>query len=343
MLAYNSAANYLQKLNGSQKNREHAAGNLHKYCVWAKLDPDGLLALKDVRGLQAEKLLDSFVCSNVDLPESTKWQVTAAVRGFYRVNYADLRREAGKMEYTVKKAQKIPSKDTRFKLYQNSYTPRDKVLVTLCCCTAIARETMSRLRFSHFEDDWQRQDTPHISVEGDLLKGHNKGRYRGVRQETFVTPECKRALLEYREWYTKTFGHVWRVEDPVFLAIRGERDFAERGLVESLARVTLRAGVKFSIHDGRRIVQTALENVGCPNNWIKKIKGRKVSGEEAPYSRPAIEQLRGKYVEALGELEFLGAGFGMANDGLTEEEKLELRRFLKGIKEGKLRVVRADE
>jgi hypothetical protein len=66
-----------------------------------------------------------------------------------------------------------------------------------------------------------------------------------------------------------------------------------------------RAKVDFTLHDGRRIVQTALENAGCPNNWIKKVKGRKCSGEEAPYSKPNIEQLRQKYREALPDLEFL--------------------------------------
>jgi hypothetical protein len=45
--------------------------------------------------------------------------------------------------------------------------------------------------------------------------------------------------------------------------------------------------------------------VGTCENWIRKIKGRKIRGEEQPYSKPAIEQLRAKYREALPELEFL--------------------------------------
>ncbi|MFX1538303.1 MAG: hypothetical protein ACFFDI_29285 [Promethearchaeota archaeon] len=52
-------------------------------------------------------------------------------------------------------------------------------------------------------------------------------------------------------------------------------------------------------------METALENVATPSNWIQKIKGRKVRGEDAPYSKPAIEQLRAKYREALPDLEFL--------------------------------------
>lgn len=66
-----------------------------------------------------------------------------------------------------------------------------------------------------------------------------------------------------------------------------------------------RANVDLTLHDGRWIVQTALENAGCPNNWIKKVKGRKCQGEEAPYSKPNTEQLRQKYREALPDLKFL--------------------------------------
>jgi len=72
-----------------------------------------------------------------------------------------------------------------------------------------------------------------------------------------------------------------------------------------MVNLSKRAGVKYGIHDGRIIVQTALENVKVSPQWIRKIKGRKVKGEESPYSKPAIEQLRAKYREALPELEFL--------------------------------------
>ena len=74
-------------------------------------------------------------------------------------------------------------------------------------------------------------------------------------------------------------------------------------------------------------MQTALESVGCPGNWIKKIKGRKCSGEEAPYSKPAIEQLRKKYAEALPELEFLQDDEGRARviaEMKTENEDLKM-------------------
>jgi hypothetical protein len=69
-------------------------------------------------------------------------------------------------------------------------------------------------------------------------------------------------------------------------------------------RLAKEAGVKFSLHDGRRWVNTALEQIGISPNWARKIRGRKVKEEEAPYSQPAIEQLRMKFREAVPLLEF---------------------------------------
>jgi hypothetical protein len=174
-------------------------------------------------------------------------------------------------------------------------------------CTALALETLSMLRWYHFEEDWQTQEVPHISVPSDLLKGHGKGKYRGVRQETFLTPEAKAIFIKYREWFSKTLKHQWTEDDYVFMSTKrniGE-PITRSVMAVRMKRLSERSGVAWSIHDGRRILQTALESVGTSSNWIKKFKGKKVSGEESPYSKPNIEQLRQKYREALPELEFL--------------------------------------
>lgn len=65
-----------------------------------------------------------------------------------------------------------------------------------------------------------------------------------------------------------------------------------------------RSGVLFSWHDARRYVETALEEIKIHPNWARKIRRRKVRGEEAPYSRPAIDQLREAYRQAVPLLEF---------------------------------------
>jgi len=230
------------------------------------------------------------------------------VRGFFRANYRQLQAGAGRsMPYIQNESHTLPSKQKRLALFKACRNPRDQALVMLGSTSALALETLSKLRFSHFEENWQNQEIPHISLPSDLLKGHGKGKYRGVRQETFVTPEAKKILIEYRQWMETTFSHKWTQDDYVFLSVKrniGE-PLTQRMFSKKATVLQERAKVDFTLHDGRRIVQTALENAGCPNNWIKKVKGRKCSGEEAPYSKPNIKQLRQKYREALPDLEFL--------------------------------------
>jgi hypothetical protein len=86
-------------------------------------------------------------------------------------------------------------------------------------------------------------------------------------------------------------------------------------------RLAKEAGVKFSLHDGRRWVNTALEQIGISTNWARKIRGRKVKGEEAPYSQPQIEQLRAKFREAVPLLEFTSETATAVEDRLKDLEK----------------------
>ena len=311
--------NYLSKINSY---RERAATDLYLYCEWAGKNPEELLAMKNsYEGLDAEKLLDNFVYSKVGFPDTRKWQIVMKVRGFFRANYKVLQSNAGKMEYPPAKAQRAPSKQKRKVFFESCYNPRDEALVMAVSCTALALETLSMLRWLHFEEDWLTQEIPHISVPSNMLKGHGKGKYRGVRQETFLTPEAKVVFIRYRDWFSKTFKHKWIEDDYVFLSTKrniGE-PITRSVMAVRMKRLSERSGVAWSIHDGRRIVQTALESVSTSSNWIKKVKGRKVSGEESPYSKPNIEQLRQKYREALPELEFLSE----SNVNVKKLEELE--------------------
>ncbi len=295
---------YLQRLNS---NKERIACYLYYYCEWANKTPEELLELKNTfENSEAEKLLDNFIIAQTNFPDCTKFNIVNAVKAFYRNNYHQLQPAAGKFEYSTVKSQKVASKEVCEKLFKACYNPRDQALIMLSTCTAIAIETMAKLRWSYFEENWQNQELPCLTIPGDILKGHNKGKYRGVQQVTFLTPEAKTILLEYRKYYEKTFKHHWKETDNIFLSIKDNihEPLAKEAMAHCMSYLSKRAGVKFGIHDGRARVQTALENVGVSVNWIRKAKGRKVKGEESPYSKPAVEQLRKKYREALPDLEF---------------------------------------
>jgi hypothetical protein len=328
---------WLKKLNGTKAHRAYL---LFLFCDWAKKDPEELLKLKsDCNSLDAERLLDDFIVK-AEYPECTRWNCVTTVRSFFRCNYRALQAEAGRMEYVGKRAQRTPSKEKRLALYESCFNQRDRALVCVACTSGIALETFTNLKWEHFEKDWMRQEFPHISIPGEFIKGHGKGKYRGLRQETFLTPLTKRELIKYREWMTKTHGILWNESMNVFLSLeRPYNPLTYHGLSKTVEAISAKADTPFSVHDGRRIVETALESVGCPRNWIQKIKGRKVRGEDAPYSKPLIEQLRQKYKEAAAELEFLGSGaHGREDLNLTDAEWKDLRELLALMKQGKVRI-----
>jgi hypothetical protein len=296
---------YLQRLNA---NKQRIGLYLYLYGEWANKTPEQLLTLKNsFENSDAEKLLDRFTIAKTIFPDSVKWLIINAVKAFYRCNYHQLQAAAGKYEYTTKKAQTPASKETCLKLFKACYTPRDQALIMASTCTAIAIETMAELKWSHFEENWQQQETPCLTLPSNILKGHGKGKYRGVQQVTFLTPEAKTVFIEYRVWYQKTFNHTWQQDDHIFLSIKRHihHPMKKEVLSRIMYHITQRAGLKYGIHDGRIRLQTALENAGVSPNWTRKAKGRKVKAEESPYSKPAIEQLRAKYREALPDLEFL--------------------------------------
>ena len=283
---------------------------LYLFCEWAKRDPPELLALKKDGGLEAEYLLDKFVAldGTPDAPyaNSVMWQCMVNVRSFFKKNYRSLEPCAGQMvKRKVKPYRKHKAEQLR-QIYNACLTPRDKSLLATCFCTALARETLVELRWLHVEDDWMDQEIPHISIPDTLLKGHGRGKWKGVEQHTFLTPEAKQCLLDYREWMSNTRGVEFARDDHVYLTLHepyGPMTYGGLGILAT--RISKRLPFVFSWHDGRRYVQTALEEAGWARTWIQKVKGRKVRGEDNPYSRPEIEKLREAYKHALHCLCFL--------------------------------------
>lgn len=285
--------------------KEFRALNLYYYCYVVEKTPAELLILKkDPSSVEAELLLKDFTVTDVGLPESKKFNVAIAVRSFYRENLKDLAKAAGQLRYQAKREYNLNEEALR-KLYRFCTNPRDRSLLTLLCSTAIAKETLSNLKWKHLEDNWQKQTIPHISLPPQLIKGHGRGKYASVRQETFLTGEGKRDLIEYKQWMEQKLGRKFTEEENVYWTLdRPYKSLDYKGISRIFTALQRNSGVQFSPHDARRWVNTALETVGMPENWRRKIRGRKIRGEEAPYSKPAIDQLRAKFREAVPLLEF---------------------------------------
>jgi len=288
--------------------RKQKAQHLWIFCDWAKITPDELLALKDnVSSLKAERLLDRFVADQtIKITNSVKWNIVNTVKGFFAAHYKDLARRSGRMDLEKVKPYRKPTKEDLRKLWEACYNPRERSLVvSMPNSTGIAKDTIVRMRWRHIEEGWEDVEIPYIRLLAELIKGHGKGKYKGVEQHTFLTPEAKEDLLKYKDWMERVNGVSFTRDMHVYLTIKKPfRPISYKGLGKIVSEVSKRAGVGYSLHDARRYVQTALEEARLPANWARKIRGRKVRSEESPYSRPEIEKLRAAFKEALPYLMF---------------------------------------
>lgn len=305
---------------GKIQKRAKNAYFLFLFCDWAggrlglggELSPQALLHMKaDRNNMDAEYLLDDFVSDTIcpGFTNSMKWGISKAVKSFFLHNYRELQRASGKVDLIKQKPYRKHTKKELQTIYRRGcYNPRDRALVTFIFSTAICRGTIPHLKWSMFEDNWENRDTPHIAIPGKFLKGQGRGRSQGVEQHTFLTFEAKMDLITYRDWAKRNRGITFAKDSPVFIELHSQGSMSPisyKTLGVTAFTISNRSGVPFSWHDARRYVQTALEEAKLSPNWIRKIKGRKVRGEDNPYSRPEIEKLRKAYLEAVQYLVFL--------------------------------------
>lgn len=292
---------------GKLQKRNQNAWLLWLFCKTVGKTPDELLALKDdPRSRDAERLLDEFAGrDNLEMPKSVRGTIVIAVKSFFKHNYSDLAKASGQVFFVKQKPYRKHSKDELMKIYRAAQNPRDRSLITFTWSTAIAKESLSKIQWKHLEPDWEKEEIPHIALPDIIIKGHGRGKYQGVEQHTFVTPEAKRDLADYKDYLERVKGVKITPQTNMWIQINAPFEPLGYDAFSKIAEaLSQRSGVAFGWHDARRYVETALEEIKINPNWARKIRGRKVKGEEAPYSRPAIEQLRAAYKEAVPLLEF---------------------------------------
>jgi hypothetical protein len=318
---------------GRLQSKKTNAWYLWQFCKWAKRTPTELLALKTkLADTRAEQLLDDFAIA--ETPQFTnpiKFNIIIAVKSFFKHNYRDLAKASGKFTLKQQREHKKPRKEDLRRLWDYALNLRDKALITFVNSTALAKETLSELKWKHFEEDWEQKELPCINCPSEILKGHGVGRYKGVRQITFLTPEAKADLVRYKEWLERKIGRKFEPEDNVWRNVRAPYEPLDYNRLGNLiVELSKNAGVRFSLHDGRRWVETALEEIGIHPNWARKIRGRKVRGEESPYSQPEVDKLRAKYSEAVPLLQFTVEAT-KSNDNALQSKKENLILLAKNV------------
>jgi len=288
----------------SPKTKSEYTKHLIRYCMATEKNPDELIRLKrESRDHDAEDLLDEFVdeAQKIEYSNSMTCVIVAAIKSFYKWNYADLSRGAGKISKLKVKPYRTPDRESLRKFLEGSHI-RDKALISFMACTGIAEGSIRELRWKHIQEI--DKDVPHIALTSTEIKGGGKGAYQGIEQHTFLTPFAKATLLNYKTWRERKEKRKLNPEDYLFSRIvKPYKNLSNSNLRALFIRRSENSGIEFSPHDLRRFVQTQLETARLQPNWIKKILRHKVAGEENPYSRPKITALREAYRTALPYLD----------------------------------------
>lgn len=308
----------------SEKVRKRYLKYLKSYCEFHEKSPTELLELKRTETNHvSEIMLDKFVLE-WNKPESTKESAVSAIRSFYSANYLDLAKRAGSgVKYTKVKPYRNPTQDQLRDMCLGAHI-RDIALINVLSSGGFRAETLRSLNWSHVSEieSWNGIDPIHVPIMGKELKGGGYGKYRDVEQHAFLTPHAIRVLLQYRAW-RESRGEKIKPNSPLFATIgwNPTRLKYTRHIRYILEMACKGKPFLFSTHDLRRFTQTQLEQGRIQPNWIRKMLGKKVGGEEAPYSQPKIEQLRDAYG---GAISFLTLGETENKKALLEARKRAL-------------------
>lgn len=317
LLTNNPSAKLWVDLLNSRHTKIYAGRDLIRYCEFHHKTPEQLLDLKrNQKDNDAEKLLDQFVAAET-FTKNMVARIVKYVRSFYSHNYLDLSRKAGRKAVKVKvKPYYTPTAEDLRALEEVCGSLRDKALIRLLT-SGLRRGSIPFLKWGNiwkqlFNESgnlkWDRKTPVHISLMSLELKGSGNRNYNDVEQHTFLYPNAVEILLRLKSFYEK-----WkRVQvQPQFPLIPTRRKYEGKFLPLSegevgklIVRMSHRANLSISPHDIRRYVQTELEEARVPANWVKKILGHKLRGEENPYSRPKIEKLRQAFTTAIPYLDY---------------------------------------
>jgi len=274
------------------------------------MSPDQLLDERRKDKMQgtheAEKKLDEFV-ANADFPHQAKWRVAFTVKSFFKGNYEDLSKGAGKISFLRQKPLRCPE-PWEIEAMARDAPLRDKAIIKSLRDTGMREASVAKLRWSHIFDElfdskaggltWDHVRPVHIRLTATELKG----KYTEVEQHAFLTPETTELLLEYKRMREQRGETVSR-DSMLFVRDRkkGKKypPLTRKGIGYVIRDASSRIDKDYSAHDFRRFTQTLFERARIQPNWVRKLLGRKIRGEEDPYSRPKIDDLRNEFAKAM--------------------------------------------
>lgn len=210
-----------------------------------------------------------------------------------------------------------PTVDDIEKIANATKNYRDEFLVWFLQSTGVRRRTVPKLTFGDLRKIVHVGDEMKVCPLGARVEGEIdalvpfflqigserlKGRYRGVQQICFLHFKCYQKYSQYVKWLQNESIPI-APSTPIFMKLKKPHTALKHGSIRNIiVDASIDAfgnGKVFTPHDLRRHQQTQLEKARIPDNWIKKLQGKKLKREQSPYSLPKIQDLHKAFKDSV--------------------------------------------
>lgn len=286
-----------------------------RYCDVTGKNPDELIQLKmegqkavgTPKEFQAEDLHDLTI-SEMNATDSIKANISDAVRSFYKHNRRPLI-EVKKFERPTPKRRTPKLEDIEDMANVVTYR-RDEALIWFLATAPLREGTIPQLKWRDLKATGDKELPIVINIESERLKGKGIGKYKGLRQICFVNYFVVEKINHYRK-EALAKGIELTGDTPVFMTYRengngnGTKPLSTSMIRTIFQNASLNAWhnleeKRFSPHDFRSFVNTAMEKAKITENWRSVIMGHMPKGTKGKfYSDPSIAELKEQFKQAL--------------------------------------------
>jgi integrase len=204
---------------------------------------------------------------------------------FYARNRRRLEPDTAQNIQVPEPKKRCPSTQDLLELENAFTTLREKALLWFVASAPFRLTSITRLKWRDLKPINDEEIPYSMVIESARLKGGGQGRYKGIRQVCFLHNRAPKKLEAYKMELTRK-GYNITEDDPIFIPYRKEgkpTPFSPFSIEANFGEACLRAWhdldkKKFSPHDLRSYVQTAMENAGVNPNIIAPILGHKPRG-----------------------------------------------------------------
>ena len=300
--------------------------HLQKYSQWAKMNPDelinfkieGLKAIATEKEWQAERLGEKYLRES-GMTQSVQFEAKNAIVSFYKHNWRNLNPEFAKDVEPQEAKKRTPKLEDIQLLESNCTTARDRALTWFFPSTSFRVGTLTKLLRSDLKTTGDSEVPYYFEIEAKRLKGAGIGKYKGLKQISFVNSFVWAKMQDYFAEAERKGYHLTE-NSPLFLAYKGHFSKEERKLAVKPKKVkAITEGAinqvydnaslmawkdletkRFSPHDNRDVLQNALENANVNANMIAPMLGHKPKNAvDFHYSDHLWQELLPKYKSAL--------------------------------------------